>query len=107
MTVSADDIAAAGRAIYNEKIRHLVEPTKKATMVLIDVNSGDYEIGGHGATALATLKERHPDAVVWAELVGYPDLPPIDLKRPRYVDPDDLAELVEIIKQEYPQYDQG
>ncbi len=107
MTVNTDDIAAVGRAIYNEKIRNLVEPARKPTMVLIDVNSGDYEISGDDATALATLKERHPDAVVWAELVGYPEAPPIDFKRPRYVDPETLAELVEIIKREYPQYDQG
>ena len=96
-------IADAGRAIYNEKIRHLVEPVKNPTMVLIDVNSGDYEISGDDARALATLKARHPDAVVWAELVGYPETPPMDLRRPRYVHPDDLAELVEIIEREYPQ----
>ena len=107
MTANADDVAAAGRAIYNEKIRHLVEPAEKATMVLIDVNSGDYEISGDDAKALVTLQKRHPDAQIWAELVGYPDPWPIDLKRPRYVDPDDLAELVEIIKREYPQFDQG
>ena len=39
MTVNTDAAAAVGRAIYNEKIRNLVEPTRKPTMVLIDVSS--------------------------------------------------------------------
>lgn len=104
MAAKSAGIVAAGRAIYNEKIRHLVEPTKKPTMVLIDVNSGDYEISGEDATALATLKARHPDAVVWAELVGYPETPPSGLA-PYSIDPDALAELVEIIEREYPPND--
>ena len=104
MQSKSTDVAAAGRAIYNEKIRHLVEPAKKPTMVLIDVNSGDYEISGDDATALATLKARHPDAQVWAQLVGYPEEPPSGLA-PYSIDPDDLAELVEIIEREYPTND--
>ena len=107
MQAKSDEIATAGRAIYDEKVPHLVEPTKKGVTVYIDVNSGDYEISGDDVNALAMLRKRQPDARIWAELVGYPETPPIDLKRPRQVDPDDLAEFVDIIEREYPQYDQG
>ena len=66
------EAAAAGRAIYNEKIRHKVEPTEKGKVVVIDVNSGDWEIDADDATALFRLLERRPDAFTWAERVGYP-----------------------------------
>ena len=38
------DVAATGRAIYNEKIRDTLGPEDKGKVVVIDVNSGDYEI---------------------------------------------------------------
>ena len=104
MTVNADNVAAAGRAIYNEKVRHLVEPTKKGVTVYIDVNSGDFEISGADANALAALRARQPDARIWTKLVGYPERPPAGLAAYN-LHPDDLAEIAEAIEREYPPYD--
>ena len=64
--------AHAGRAIYNKTIRDKVEATGKGKVVVIDVNSGDWEIDADDATALFRLLERRPDAFTWAERVGYP-----------------------------------
>ena len=63
--------AYAGRAIYNKTIRDKVDPTEKGKVVVIDVNSGDWEIDADDATALFRLLERRPDAFTWAERVGY------------------------------------
>ncbi|MCY4654462.1 MAG: hypothetical protein OXC95_15015 [Dehalococcoidia bacterium] len=63
--------AYVGRAIYNKTIRDKVEPTEKGKVVVIDVNSGDWEIDTDDATALFRLLERRPDAFTWAERVGY------------------------------------
>ena len=65
-------IGSRGRAIYRKKIRHLVEPHEHGRIVVIDVNSGDYEVADRDADATARLVARHPDAVTWAERVGYP-----------------------------------
>ena len=64
-------VADAGRAIYNRDIRDKVEPTEKGKVVVIDVNSGDWEIDADDATALFKLLERRPNAFTWAERVGY------------------------------------
>ena len=72
MAVRRDDVATVGRAIYDEKIRHKVEPAEKGKVVVIDVNSSDYEIDVDDAAALFRLLERQPDAITWAERVGYP-----------------------------------
>ena len=71
-----DPIATSekGEAIYNEKIRHIVEadPTQKGRVVVIDIYSGEYEIADTDWEALHRLLDRCPDAYTWAERVGYP-----------------------------------
>ena len=71
-TLFRRSISARGRAIYRKKIRHLVEPHEHGRIVVIDVDSGDYEVADRDADATARLVARHPDAVTWAERVGYP-----------------------------------
>ena len=41
-------------------------------MVVIDVLSGDYEVGEDDLTATLSLFERRPDALTWGERIGYP-----------------------------------
>ena len=69
---SGDDAAIVGRAIYNEKILPKLGPERKGKVVVIDVNSGDYEIADKDLTATLRLRERRPDAYTWAERVGFP-----------------------------------
>ena len=63
-----------GRAIYDEKIRHIVEadPSQKGRVVVIDIYTGEYEIADSDGEALRRLLDRCPDAHTWAERVGYP-----------------------------------
>ena len=72
MSDKKDDTAAIGRAIYNEKILPTLGPEYKGKVVVIDVNSGDYEIADKSLTATLRLLERRPDAFTWAERVGSP-----------------------------------
>lgn len=62
----------AGRAIYNRKIRPLVESdeTQRGRIVAVDIKSGDYEIADGVAAACVALTERLPDAEIWVERVG-------------------------------------
>ena len=63
-----------GQAIYNEKIRHIVEadPSQKGRVVVIDIYTGEYEIADTDWDAHRRLVKRCPDAYTWAERVGYP-----------------------------------
>ena len=71
MTVTSEDAAAIGRAIYNEKIRETLGPEYRGKVVAIDVHSGDYEIADKGIDATLRLIERQPDAFIWRERVGF------------------------------------
>ena len=45
MAVKKKDAAAIGRAIYENHILPKMKPEDRGKVVVIDVNSGDYEIG--------------------------------------------------------------
>ena len=66
------NLASRGQAIYEERIRHLVDPQQKGKFVVIDVYSGDYEVHKRDADASRKLLKRRPDAMTWAVRVGYP-----------------------------------
>jgi len=75
MELSGDEVAAVGRKIY-EGIREEMEANHWGELVVIDVHSGDYEVGEflsrHSDLKITQrLRERQPDAQTWAELVGY------------------------------------
>ena len=65
------DVATIGKAMYDE-IRGGLEETQKGKMIVIDVLSGDYEIGNDDLEVTMRLIERRPDALTWGELIGYP-----------------------------------
>ena len=70
-TYSPEEITAQGEAIYREQIRSVVETTERGKFVIIDIETGDYEIDTKDATATLKLLERRPDAVTYAVRVGY------------------------------------
>ena len=70
MAVKNDDIATTGMSMY-EEMRAEMEANEWGRMVVIDVNSGDYEVADDDLTATMRLFARRPDAVTWGELVGY------------------------------------
>ena len=64
-------IDARGEAIYRNKIRPLVYPAMRGKIVVIDVDSGDYEIDDDDARAFESLLTRRPGARTWAERIGH------------------------------------
>ena len=62
-TYSPEEVIARGEAIYREQIRSLVETTEKGKFVLIDIETGDYEIDSRDVIATLKLRERRLDAV--------------------------------------------
>ena len=65
------DVASRGRDLYHNRVRYLVNG-EKGQVVVIDVKSGAWEVDDDDATATLRLLERCPDAITWAERVGYP-----------------------------------
>ena len=66
-----DDAAIRGKDLYHNRIREEIT-ADRGTLVVIDVDSGDYEVDTNEVDAWMRLRERRPDAVTWVERVGYP-----------------------------------
>ena len=65
------EIAARGEKIYQEQIKPLVYPAEKGKFLIIDVESGDYELDEKAIVASKRLRQRRPDAVNFGMKVGY------------------------------------
>ena len=65
-------LESRGQAIYEQRIRSRVEGTEHGKVVVIDVESGDYETDPDDASATARLNARRPRALTYAVRVGHP-----------------------------------
>ena len=63
-------IGELGKKIYQEQIKRLVEPRESGKFIVIDVESGDFEVDREHLAASRRLWERHPDSVRYATIVG-------------------------------------
>ena len=69
--IDLDEHTEKGMALYRENIRPLVYPAQKGRMLVIDPESGDYEIDDRAIVASQRLRERHPDALFFTTKIGY------------------------------------
>lgn len=68
---SKDEICDRGKEIYEEQIKALVEPQENGKFIVIDIESGDYEINEKMLVASRRLRERRHDSVRYGGRVGY------------------------------------
>ena len=64
------EISSLGKANYRKEIRHLVEPQENGKFIVIDVESGYYEIDEQDVVASSRLRERRPNAVTYGVIIG-------------------------------------
>ncbi len=67
-----DEITRIGEAIYENKLRSLVETEENIGKIIsIDIETGDYAIGKDLFDSGDPLHARHPGAAVFAARIGY------------------------------------
>jgi hypothetical protein len=71
MTKAEVRSAERGQALYDTQIRAQVEGEHRGKFLILDVNTGDYEIDAEDLTACHRLLERRPDAVLFGVRVGH------------------------------------
>ena len=71
-TLSSEEIAARGQRIYEERVRGEVEENHTGDFVVIDIDSGDYEVDRKDIDASMRLRQRHPRAITFGLRVGFP-----------------------------------
>jgi hypothetical protein len=70
--LSLEEVARRANAFYETSIREMVETADNiGKMVIIDIESGDYEIGEDDIQAVHTLKQKNPNARLFGIRVGY------------------------------------
>ena len=65
------EITTLGESIYKEQLQARLGLVERGTFVVIDIESGDYEIDARDAVATRRLLERRPDAVTYGVRVGH------------------------------------
>lgn len=65
-----EEVARRGQELYEQQIRHQVEPAEDGRFLVVDVKSGDYELADDDLTASNRMLARRPEAMLYGLLVG-------------------------------------
>jgi hypothetical protein len=69
---TSEEIARRGQALYDERLRPVVEARERGKFLVLDIETGEYEIDSDELSALRRAKEKNPDAALYILRVGYP-----------------------------------
>lgn len=69
---SPQEVASQGEAIYEQNIRKNIETGNKGKFVVIDIETGEYEIDDDDLQATKRVLARHSDAILYGLRIGYP-----------------------------------
>jgi hypothetical protein len=67
-----EEVVSRGEAIYRQTIRDRVEAGNKGRFLVLDIESGDFEIDDDDLEATARVMAKRPDAVLYGLRIGYP-----------------------------------
>ena len=69
---SSTEIAQRGQALYDQQLRAQVEANHPGQFLVLDIETGDYEIDVDDVAAIQRAKAKHPDAALYILRVGAP-----------------------------------
>ena len=67
---SAEEIASCGREIYANRLMPILEPDNIGKFLVIDIETGDYEMDEDGEVASLRARNKKPDGVRFAMRIG-------------------------------------
>jgi hypothetical protein len=71
-SLTMDQVVKRGQEIYEQHIRALVEPQHKGKLLVINVETGEYEMDADAVVAAKRARARFADAPLFTVRVGYP-----------------------------------
>jgi hypothetical protein len=71
---SKEEIIRRGEELYQKQIRPKVEKSNLGKILVVDIETGDYEIDDDHLRATDRALAKHPDAALYSVRVGYPTL---------------------------------
>lgn len=69
---TSKEVASRGEAIYRREIRDRVDPKHKGKFLVIDIETGEYEMNADDLVATKCLLAKPPDAVIYGLQIGSP-----------------------------------
>jgi hypothetical protein len=70
-TTQCEEIARRGQEYYDQFLRAKVESEHKGEFLVLDVETGDYELDESELAALDRAEAKHPQSVFYTLRVGY------------------------------------
>ena len=67
---SADEIVARGKAIYEQRLRAQMEPQNVGKFLVIDIETGDYEMDADDLTASLRAARAKPEGARFGMRIG-------------------------------------
>jgi hypothetical protein len=68
---TTEEIAARGKAIYDGQIRAKVEPQDNGKFLILDIETGEYEMDEDEFAASRRAHSKHPDGAFFGLRIGY------------------------------------
>ena len=69
---SREEVAERGEAIYEQDIQASIESESKGKYLVLDIETGEYEIDQDDLVATKRMMAKCPDAVLYGLRIGYP-----------------------------------
>ncbi len=66
------ELARRGQAYYAQHLRETLEPQHNGKYLVLDVETGEYEMDADQVVAMQRARARHPTTVFYIVRVGYP-----------------------------------
>ena len=67
---SKEEIAARGKALYEQTLRGKIEANNLDKFIIIDVETGDYEIDSDDFAASDRAHQKHPNGAFYGMRIG-------------------------------------
>ena len=71
-TMTTEEVVRRGQEIYDRDIRSRVEPHHNGLILVVDINSGEFEIDDSMLAACDRMRDRHPDSILYSVRIGSP-----------------------------------
>jgi hypothetical protein len=68
---TSEEIARKGQALYEERLRGVVDARDRGKFLVVDIETGEYELDVDELAALQRAKRRNPDAALYILRIGY------------------------------------
>ncbi len=69
---SSSEIVERGKALYDREIHQKLADTDRGKMLVLDIETGEYELDRDEMTALMRARQKRPGAPFYVARVGHP-----------------------------------